>query len=48
MRVAQFFALVLTAPAMVPAGAHLFALPNKIGLNEASYFIAQGLYRGWA
>ena len=48
MRIAQFFALVLTALAMVPVGAHLFALPNKIGLNEASYFIAQGLYRGWA
>ena len=48
MRIAQFFALVLTALAMVPVGAHLFALPNKIGLNEASYFVAQGLYRGWA
>jgi hypothetical protein len=48
MRVAQFFALVLTALAMVPVGAHLFALPNKIDLNEASYFITQGIYRGWA
>lgn len=48
MRVVQFIALVLTALALVPAGAHLAALPNKIGLGEASYFIAQSIYRGWA
>lgn len=48
MRIAQFFALVLTALALVPVGAHLFALPNKIGMNEASYFIAQRIYDGWA
>jgi len=38
----------LTALALAPAGAHLFALPNKIGLAEEAYFIAQGTYRGWA
>lgn len=48
MRVAQFFALVLTALALVPVGAHLAALPNKIDLNEAGYFIAQRVYDGWA
>src|SRR3569833_4004472 len=48
MRIAQFFALVLTALALVPGGAHLFAYPNKIGMNEASYFIAQRIYDGWA
>ena len=48
MRIAQFLALVVTALALVPVGAHLAALPNKIGMNEASYFIAQRIYDGWA
>ena len=48
MRTAQFFALVLTALALVPVGAHLFAFPNKIGMSEASYFVAQRIYDGWA
>ena len=48
MRVAQFFALILTALALVPVGAHLAALPNKIAMNEPSYFIAQRIYDGWA
>jgi hypothetical protein len=48
MRIAQFFALVLTALALVPVGAHLAALPNKIGMNEPSYFVAQSIYNGWA
>lgn len=41
-------ALVLAALALVPAGAHLFALPNKIGLSQADYFIVQDIYRGWS
>ena len=41
-------AVVMTALALVPAGAHLLALPNKIALPQAEYFVAQGLYRGWA
>jgi len=48
LRVAQFLALVFTALALVPAGAHLFELPNKIGLAQADYFVVQGIYRGWA
>lgn len=48
LRVAQFFAIVLTALALVPAGAHLFELPNKIGLAEEQYFTVQNIYRGWA
>jgi hypothetical protein len=47
-RVVQFFAIILTALALVPGGAHLFALPNKIDLAQEPYFIAQGIYRGWA
>lgn len=48
MRILQFAALVLSAIALMPAGAHLFALPNKIGLTQTDYFIVQGIYRGWA
>jgi hypothetical protein len=48
MRILLFAALVLTALAFAPGAAHLFALPNKIGLSQSDYFIAQGIYRGWA
>ena len=48
MRTLQFLAIVLTALALVPGGAHLFALPNKIRLVEVDYFVTQNVYRGWA
>lgn len=48
MRLIQFLAIVLTALALVPAGAHLASLPNKIGLDQGQYFITQAVYRGWA
>jgi hypothetical protein len=48
LRVVQFLAVVLTALSLVPAGAHLFELPNKIGLARDAYFTVQGVYRGWA
>ena len=48
LKIVQFVALVFTALALVPAGAHLFALPNKIGLAQEQYFIVQNIYRGWA
>jgi hypothetical protein len=48
LRIAQFLAIVLTALALVPAGAHFFELPNKIGLAEDAYFVVQSIYRGWA
>ena len=47
-RVTHFLAIVFTALALVPAGAHLFELPNKIGLPQDDYFVVQGIYRGWA
>jgi hypothetical protein len=47
-RAAQFLAIVLTALALVPAGAHLAELPNKIGLSQEEYFVVQSIYRGWA
>lgn len=48
VRVLHFCAIVLTALALVPAGAHFFELPNKIGLDQQAYFTVQGIYRGWA
>src|SRR5262245_27505850 len=47
-RIVAFVALVFTALALVPAGAHLFSLPNKIGMPQEQYFFAQSCYRGWA
>ena len=41
-------AALLTAFALVPAGAHLLALPNKLAMGEAAYLAAQAAYRGWA
>ena len=37
LKVVQFLALTLTALALVPSGAHLFALPNKINLTFAAF-----------
>jgi hypothetical protein len=48
VRLLQFCAIVLTALALVPAGAHFFELPNKIGLDQQAYFTVQAIYRGWA
>src|SRR5438105_3131088 len=44
----SFLSLVFTALALVPYGAHLFSLANKIGMTEAQYFIAQSIYQGWS
>ena len=48
LKTVQFLALVLTALALVPAGAHLFTLLNKMDLAQEQYFILQNIYRGWA
>src|SRR5262249_32286348 len=48
LKIVQFLALVLTALALVPGGAHLFAIANKIGLAAEQYFIVQNIYRGWS
>jgi len=43
MKIAQLLALMLTALALIPVGAHLFALPNEIHLDQADYFVTQGI-----
>lgn len=47
-RIIAALAILVTALSLVPAGAHVLALPNKIGLTQEDYFVAQSLYRGWA
>ena len=42
LKIVQFLAIVLTALALLPSGAHLFALPNKRGLAD-QYFIVQNI-----
>ena len=48
LRLIQFLAIILTALALVPRGAHLAALPNKMAMAQAAYFVAQQIYAGWA
>jgi hypothetical protein len=48
LRLVQFLAIMLTALALVPSGAHLATLPNKMTMAQADYFAAQQIYAGWA
>ncbi len=43
----QFLAVIFTALSLVPGGAHLFVLLNKIDLAAEQYYVVQGTYRGW-
>ena len=40
-RVCQFLAVVFTALAFVPVGAHIMELPAKIDMPEEPYFVVQ-------
>lgn len=42
-----FVALLSTSLALGGALAHLFELPNKIGLSRDDYFVVQQAYNGW-
>jgi hypothetical protein len=44
----RFASVMLTAVAMAGGFAHLFELPNKIGLSREDYLRVQQIYRGWA
>jgi hypothetical protein len=44
----EFLAILFTALALIPAGAHLIELLNKIDLPAESYLVVQQIYRGWA
>jgi hypothetical protein len=47
-KASQFLAVVLTALALMPGGAHLMALSAKAAMPEHPYFVVQQIYRGWA
>jgi hypothetical protein len=44
----RLLSIILVGICLIPAGAHLFELPNKIGLPPAEYMIVQRVYAGWA
>jgi hypothetical protein len=44
---ALILSILFTALMLVPAGAHLMSLPNKIGMNAQDYLAAQQAYAGW-
>src|SRR4051812_9900756 len=48
MKLVEFLAIILTALALVPGGAHLLELTHKIVLPQEQYFVVQGIYNGWA
>jgi hypothetical protein len=43
----QSLAVLAVALALVPTGAHIFELPNKLGLAPQDYLTVQKIYRGW-
>jgi len=48
IKTSQFLAILFTALALLPGGAHVMSLPAKIDMPEEPYFVAQQIYRGWA
>lgn len=46
-RTIAFLAILSTALAMLPAGAHLLALPSKMQMSQEDYYVVQRAYRGW-
>lgn len=46
--VVRLLAVVMVAVCLVPAGAHLAAMHNKLALSPADYMIVQRIYAGWA
>src|SRR5262245_43589170 len=47
MKTLHFLAIVLTALALVPGGAHLLELANKMQLERDPYLAVQAIYHGW-
>jgi hypothetical protein len=46
--IVRFFAVVFVALALVPGGAHVSELPNKITMPPDQYMVVQQMDRGWA
>lgn len=47
VRVVRFIGFLLLAVTLGASFAHLFALPNKIGLPAEAYLTVQQIFRGW-
>jgi hypothetical protein len=47
LRLPLVASLLFTSLALVPAGAHLLSLPNKMGMSATDYLVAQQAYVGW-
>jgi hypothetical protein len=43
----RLLTVIITGLALIAPAAHLFELPNKIGLPKAEYFVVQKIYSGW-
>src|SRR4051794_969843 len=48
IRILQFVAVILTALALVPVGAHLLEMSHKLALDRDQYRLVQSIYGGWA
>ena len=48
MKTLLYLTLLLTTIVLAAGFAHVFALPNKIGLPRDDYFTVQQIYSGWA
>jgi hypothetical protein len=48
MRSIYFLSLLFAALALIPSGAHVAELGNKMNLGATEYQIVQQIYRGWA
>ena len=48
MTVVQLIAIITTALYLVPTGAHLFELPNKVALTPTEYLTVQKIYASWS
>ena len=48
IRINQFVAIILTALALIPGGAHALELQSKMSLGHDQYIVVQSIYRGWA
>jgi hypothetical protein len=44
----QFVAIILTALALVPGGAHALEMLHKLALDRDQYMVVQSIYGGWA
>ncbi len=47
-RVVEFAALLFAALVLIPSGAHLAELPNKMDFSRGEYLTVPQIYAGWA